>query len=184
GDRGARRSMVRLGHASAGGAADLARRLVRRAPRGGVRRARAQPAPARARARVPDRDRAAPLVARALRRAPPCPDPRPDRLRAGRVRRLRVPRPGVDVLAAALRLLRVAPRAALGDLGRAGPEPRRHPHVDRAGARLLRGRRVAPRDAFPRGGGGGGAAGRGAARRGAAGALNGMTALETAPATI
>jgi len=75
------------------------------------------------------------------------------------------------VLAAALRLLRVAPRAAVGDLGRAGPEPRRHPHVDRAGARLLRRRRVAPGDAVPRGGRGGGAVGRGAARRGAAGAL-------------
>ena len=45
-----------------------------------------------------------------------------------------------------------------------GPEPRRDPHVERAGPRLLRRDRVAPRPAPPRGGRGGAAACRGAAR--------------------
>ena len=54
-------------------------------------------------------------------------DARPDRVRLRRVRALGVPRPRPHVRAAALRLLRGPARAAVGDLGREGPEPRRHP---------------------------------------------------------
>ncbi len=60
------------------------------------------------------------------------------------------------------------PGAALGHLGRAGSEPRRDPDVDRAGARLLRRDRLAPRPSLPGGGRGGAAARCRAARRGAA----------------
>ena len=127
-----------------------------------------EPRAPRARARLPDRDRPPLLVARALRRAAVGRDARPARLRVRRVRALGVPRARADVLAADLRLLRVAPRAALGDLRREGPEPRRDPHVERAGPRLLRRDRVAPRPAPPRGGRGGAAACGGAARRRAA----------------
>ena len=58
------------------------------------------------------------------------------------------------------------PDAPLGHLGGEGPEPRRHPDDDRAGAGPVRGRRLAARAAVPRGGRGGGAAAGAAARPG------------------
>ena len=60
------------------------------------------------------------------------------------------------------------PDAALGHLGREGPEPRRHPDDHRAGADPLRRGRLAPRAIVPRGGRGGGTAAGGAARAGVA----------------
>ena len=155
GARAPRRPPVRVADPPRDRAAGLARRVVRRPPRRGLRRRRARPVPPRARARLPDRDRPALLVARALRRAARGRDADPDRLRLRRVRPLGVPRARADVLAARLRLLRVAARAALGDRRAEGSEPRRDPHVDRAGARLLRRDRLAPRPALPRGGRGG-----------------------------
>ena len=63
-----------------------------------------------------------------------------------------VPRPRADVRATALRLLREPARAALGDHRGQGSEPRRNPDDHRAGARLLRGDRLAAGRLLPRGG--------------------------------
>ena len=63
--RRARRAPARAARAPAGGAPRVGRRVVRRPPRGGLRRGRAQPAAPRARARLAHRDRARLLVARA-----------------------------------------------------------------------------------------------------------------------
>ena len=167
GDRRARRPPVRVPHAADRRAAGVARRLVRRPPRRRLRRRAPQPVAPQRRAPVHDRDRAALLVAgaRATSRES-VPTLGADRVRLRGLRALGVPRPRAHVRAAALRLLREPARAALGDLGREGPEPRRHPddapsrrssssRVDRSGSR-------AP---VPRGGRGASAAAAGSSTR-------------------
>ena len=139
-----------------------------RPPRRRLRRGRPRPIPARARACLPDRDRRALLVARPLRRPARRRDADANRVRVRGLRPVGVPRARADFLAPGLRLLRVAPRAALGDRRGEGPEPRRDSHVHRAGARLLRGDRLAAGPPVPRGSRGRGAPRRGAARRWAA----------------
>ena len=154
-----------------------ARRLVRRAPRRGIRRASADSGPARGRACVPDRDRTSSSGGRCSADVPHS----GPRRRFGRIGYVLVafvvsafPRARVHVLAARLRLLRVASPAAWDITAvqdqTLGASSCRRSTRSSSSRRSSGFSRCRPEEAQR-------AAGRGAARRRAAGALKAMMVL-------